>query len=321
MSGISRKRFKEAEFLNFEIPGIKIEIQRKTWNKIKQISKTMSEQELESTNQISYVRQLRQAILQEALEGKLTAQWRQEHPDLISGENHASKLIEKIKTEKAKLIKDGKVKKEKPLATITDKEKPFILPEGWIWCRLAELGTTQTGTTPSTTDKTNFGNYIPFIKPGDISLKRIDYLNEGLSQKGLSEVKVIRKNSLLMVCIGGSIGKSFFTDRDTSCNQQINVITPVKEIDVSFLQLFLQSKYFQTEVRNNAMKSSTPIINKGKWEQIPIPIPPQSEQNSIIERVNILMTMIDALEKQVFERKERSEMLMHAVLREAFEAN
>ena len=67
------------------------------------------------------------------------------------------------------------------------------------------------------------------------------------------------------------------------------------------------------------MKSSTPIINKGKWETIPIPIPPIAEQQAIVDRVEKHLTMVDELEKQVTERKEQSEQLMQAVLREAFE--
>ena len=267
----------------------------------------------------SLLKQLRQAILQEAVEGKLTAEWRKQHPELISGENHAARLLEKIKAEKEKLTKDTKgTKRLKELPPISDDEKPFDLPEGWGWCRLIDYGFTQTGTTPSTTDKSNFGNFIPFIKPADISTSSINYFNEGLSKLGLSKGRLIDKGSILMVCIGGSIGKSYFTDRPVSCNQQINTLTPVPLINVRFLQNFLQSTYFQSEVWDRAMKSSTPIINKGKWEEIPLPLPPLAEQQAIVEKVDRLMAKIDALEEQVKERKKQAEQLMQAVLREAF---
>jgi len=274
----------------------------------------------EVNTQSSCLTKLRQAILQEAIEGKLTVDWRKENPVRKGNPDYDAKaLLEKIQAEKEMLIKEGKIKKQKPLALIKTEEVPFELPEGWVWTRLGDIGWTQTGTTPSTTEKANFGNYIPFIKPADISNDRIDYDNEGLSEKGLKSGRLIEKNSVLMVCIGGSIGKCFFTNRDVSCNQQINAISPYAKIEILFLFNSLQSAYFYREVWDRAMKSSTPIINKGKWEMIPIPISPFAEQQAIVNRVEKLLSMVDELEKQVSERKERSEQLMQAVLREAFE--
>ena len=191
----------------------------------------------ENQNQSSYLTKLRQAILQEAIEGKLTVDWRKENPVRKGDPDYdAEALLEKIQAEKEALAKDAKrAKKQKPLPPIKQEEVPFELPEGWVWTRLGDVGCTQTGTTPSTTEKANFGNYIPFIKPADIANDRIDYDNEGLSEKGLKSGRLIEKNSVLMVCIGGSIGKCFFTIRDVSCNQQINAISPHANIEILFL--------------------------------------------------------------------------------------
>ena len=285
------------------------------------IDNEISDLSSEVNTQSSYLTKLRQAILQEAIEGKLTVDWRKENPVRKGDPDYdAEALLEKIQAEKEALAKDAKrAKKQKPLPPIKQEEVPFELPEGWVWTRLGDVGCTQTGTTPSTTEKANFGNYIPFIKPADIANDRIDYDNEGLSEKGLKSGRLIEKNSVLMVCIGGSIGKCFFTIRDVSCNQQINAISPHANIEILFLLNSLQSSYFYREVWDRAMKSSTPIINKGKWETIPIPIPPIAEQQAIVDRVEKHLTMVDELEKQVTERKEHSEQLMQAVLREAFE--
>jgi type I restriction enzyme S subunit len=271
-----------------------------------------------NSKQLELIALIRQSILEEAVEGKLTAEWRREHHELIGGDNHALKVLEKIRAEKEQLLREGKLRKEQSLAPINDVEKPFELPEGWVWCRLGDIGITQTGTTPSTNDKANFGDNIPFVKPADISDKEINYYNEGLSEKGISVGRLIPNNSILMVCIGGSIGKAYFTDRDVSCNQQINAITPLANIKAEFLLQFLQSSYFQTEVWNKAMKSSTPIINKGKWENILVPLPPQCEQQVMLDRINKIVVYINELEKQVPKREEQSEMLTQSVLREAF---
>jgi type I restriction enzyme, S subunit len=313
-----RVRLQKELFYNFEFHFPPVEKQKEFLKRFSIIDASLSLLNVEQINQLTYLVRLRQAVLQEAIEGKLTAEWRKKHPDLISGENHASKLLEKIKAEKERLIKVGKIKKDKPLLPITDAEKPFALPDGWAWCRLGNWGFTQTGTTPSTFDTKNAGCFIPFIKPADISVKGIDYSNEGLSEKGLTNGRLILKGSILMVCIGGSIGKSYFAERDVSCNQQINSITPLAGIDPKLLQQFLQSNYFQSGIWDKAMKSSTPIINKGKWETIPLPMPPFTEQQAIVKRVQKIMAMIDEIEKQITERKDQSEMLMQSVLREAF---
>ena len=101
-------------------------------NKIASISNNNNQQQ-------AFVINLRQQVLQEAVEGKLTTKWRKEHPDLISGDNHASKLLENIKEGKKRLISEGKIKKGKPASLNSDNEKPFELPEGWVWCKLGDL--------------------------------------------------------------------------------------------------------------------------------------------------------------------------------------
>lgn len=318
MKGAANVSLSVTAISNIEVPLPSLVEQKKILGKIDSISNEHEDFLNESDVQIDLFGKLRQAVLQEAIEGKLTAEWRKKNPALISGENHASNLLEKIRAEKDRLIKEGKIRKEKPLPPITNDEKPFALPDGWVWCRLGDWGVTQTGTTPSTFETTNFGNFVPFIKPADISLKGIDYANEGLSERGLAEGRLISTNSILMVCIGGSIGKSYFTDRDVSCNQQINCITPLADVESKFLQQFLQSTYFQVEVWDKAMKSSTPIINKGKWEEIPLLIPPPLEQRAILGRLDKIMAMIDELERQIAERKDQAEMLMQSVLRDAF---
>jgi len=160
------------------------------------------------------IKKLRELILELAVRGKLVPQ----NPD----DEPASALLQKIAKEKARLIKEGEIKKQKPLPEIGEDEKPFELPEGWVWQRLGEIGYTQTGGTPSKNNKSFFGNDVPFIKPGDIYPTHVDYSNEGLSFAGQKELgRTVRKGSILVVCIG-TIGKCGSIDRDCSFNQQIN---------------------------------------------------------------------------------------------------
>lgn len=320
MKGAANVSLPMKEIASVEIPVPPLNEQHSLIDLIFRIEDEYRELLGETNRQLDLLKQLRKAVLQDAVEGKLTSEWRKQH--LVTKgdlQSNAAALLAKLKVEKERLAKEGKIRKEKPIPPITDEEKTFDLPDGWAWCRLGEYGYTQTGTTPSTADNKNFGNFIPFVKPADISTEDINYENEGLSEKGLLEGRLITKSSVLMVCIGGSIGKSYFTDRDVSCNQQINTLTPLLKIEAKFLQQFLQSSYFQKTVWNRAMKSSTPIINKRKWEEIPLPLPPFIEQHAIVTRIDVLMSTIDELEKQVDERKEQAQLLLQMVLREAFD--
>lgn len=241
------------------------------------------------------IEQLKKLILQLAIQGKLTSKWREENPDIET----ASTLLRKIDFEKKQAIISKKLKQQKPLPKIDCSETPFSIPKTWEWVRLVDYGITSTGTTPSKNCPEFFGSNYPFVKPAEISLSGINYNTEdGLSELGIIQGRLIPKNSVLMVCIGGSIGKSYHTNRDVSCNQQINTITPLASISSKLVNFFLQSVYFQRVVWDKATGATTPIINKGKWERIPIPIPPLEEQTAIVAIVEDLFDQIDVLHIQ-----------------------
>ena len=262
-------------------------------------------------NDPAHVNKLRQAILQLAVQGKLAPQDPNDEP--------AGELLKRIKAEKEKLITEGKIKKQKPLPPIAEDEIPYELPQGWTWVRLGEIGLTQTGSTPPTSKREYYGNDYAFIKPADISGKGVrSEGGVGLSKKGIEKGRFVKAYSILMVCIGGSIGKVNFVDRDCSCNQQINAITPYNDVDFCIVNYSLASPYFQNQVLTNAPSTTLPILSKGKWENIPFPLPPLAEQKRIVAKVDPLMNLCDELENRLNQSKKDSEMLMQAVIHEAF---
>ncbi len=229
---------------------------------------------------------LKKSILQYAVQGKLVEQNPQDEP--------ASELLKRIKTEKEQLIKEGKIKKEKPLPPITQDEIPYDLPQGWQWIRLGELGITTTGTTPSTNKPEFFGGKYSFVKPADITNSgEIIYNKQTLSDLGIKNGRFIPKNSILMVCIGGSIGKVGFTKKDCSCNQQINAITPFIEELADYIFIALISPFFYNKVLSVAPQTTLPIISKGKWESLILPLPPLAEQKRIVERLEEILPLVD----------------------------
>ncbi|EGK8717457.1 restriction endonuclease subunit S [Escherichia coli] len=241
-----------------------------------------------SKQELTGIKKLRELILELAVRGKLVPQDPSDEP--------ASVLLERIAAEKARLVKEGKIKKTKALPEIAEDEKPFEVPEGWEWQRLGAIGFTQTGGTPSKSSQEYFGNDIPFIKPGDISDTSVIYDNEGLSTLGAEKLgRLASAGSILMVCIG-TIGKCNKIDRLCAFNQQINSVTPYVEI-YDFLHKCLSSSYFQALAWENSSSTTIAILNKGKWEVQPVPLPPISEQHRIVAKVDELMALCDQLEQ------------------------
>ena len=241
----------------------------------------------------AFPEQLKKSILQEAVQGKLVPQDPTDEP--------ASVLLERIREEKARLVKDGKIKKDKNESVIfrrdnsyyeksngvercINAELPFEIPDSWCWARLKQLGITQTGNTPSKNHKEYFGDYIPFIGPGNISEHGIISSDKGLSLQGLEFGRLVKAGSILQVCIGGSIGKAAINQVDVTFNQQINSITPIaccKE----YLFCAITAPYFIKIIKERAGGTATPIINRGEWDNILIPLAPLKEQNKIVATV------------------------------------
>lgn len=251
------------------------------------------------------VKKLRELILELAVRGKLVPQ--------EANDESARELLKRIKAEKAKLVAEGKIRKDKPLAPIGEDDKPFELPHGWEWARLGFIGYTQTGSTPSKSSTESFGSDVPFIKPGDIYPNYVEYNNEGLSFYGAKQSgRVAPSSSILMVCIG-TIGKCNLIERDCSFNQQINSVTPYA-FDSHYLLSVCRSIYFHTEAWSRSSSTTIAILNKGNWEEIFIPIPPLAEQHRIVAKVDELMALCDQLEAQHSNAAEAHEKLVNHLL-------
>ena len=246
---------------------------------------------------------LKKSILQEAVQGKLVPQDPSDEP--------AEALLEHIRAEKQRLIKEGKIKKDKHESIIfrrdnshyeklngterrIDDELPFEIPDTWIWTRLNTLGYTQTGNTPSTAHPEYRGDYIPFITPGDIADGSIDYTNQGLSDIGKKVARVCPADSILQVCIGGSIGKAALSISEVTFNQQINAITPIV-VSSKYVFAVLTSFMFLSAMKESAGGTATPILNRSLWDKMYIPVPPLAEQDRIVQRIEELFPLVKGL--------------------------
>ncbi|WP_288279099.1 restriction endonuclease subunit S [uncultured Prevotella sp.] len=198
------------------------------------------------------------------------------------------------------------------------------MKEGWEYKKLKEVGLTQTGTTPSKQIKAYYGGDIPFIRPAELNVDQnggVQYDSElKLTEEGALKSRVIKANSVLMCCIG-SVGKTGYTLNNVTCNQQINTLTPYDNYNPRFVYYALISPFFQQEVINiaNSAKATLPIISKGKWEILSIPVPPLSEQQSIVDYLDSAFAKIDAMKANAEKALNEAKALFQASLKEMLE--
>ncbi len=228
--------------------------------------------------------QLKSSILQYAIQGKLVEQRLED--------GNAKELYEEIQKKKKELVKQRKIKKQKIFDQIKEDEIPFNIPQNWVWVRINTIGITQTGNTPKKSNKEYFGTEVPFLGPGDIQNGNVNYKNQGLSNEGKKVARITPKNSILQVCIGGSIGKCALVDREVAFNQQINSIYPII-VNEKYIYYVLNSRYFKSSMKAKAGGTATPIINRGLWDAIIIPLPPLGEQLRIIEKIEKLLSLVN----------------------------
>jgi type I restriction enzyme, S subunit len=193
------------------------------------------------------------------------------------------------------------------------------MKEGWTQSTIGSLGMVQTGSTPKTSQKGNFGTFVPFVKPGDFAADgSLNYSNEGLSQTGVAGSRLIPQDSVLMVCIGATIGKVGFSEMDVCTNQQINALTPNDNVSHKFVYYQMLTPWFQRAVLQNSGQATLPIINKTKWSNLCVCLPPTlSEQGRIVsildEAFSGITTAVAHAEQNLASARELFENHLNAV--------
>lgn len=239
--------------------------------------------------EVHFAEYLPKAILQAAVQGELVPQNSHDEP--------AFELLKRIQQEKAQLVKEGKLKKEKPLPPISEDEIPYDLPEGWVWCRLGVLADLKIGKTPARAEEKYWaeGKY-PWVSIRDMETgKHINSTRESVSLIAYNDIfkgELVPSGSLLF-SFKLSIGKVSVLDIDAFTNEAICAITPYGYHEVkTYLFKILPMLNLLSEA-NDAIKGQT--LNKRSLSQIMVPLPPLEEQQRIVEKVDELMTLCDKL--------------------------
>ena len=247
---------------------------------------------LEQLNK-NFPQDIKQSILQYAIQGKLVEQ-REE-------EGTAEELHQKIQLEKNQLIKEGKLKRSKTLPHINQEEIPFEIPDNWKWTTLEDISVRITsGGTPSRSNPKFWNNgEIPWLKIKDIKKKYIEKADEYITEEGLksSSAKIFPKGTILYT-IFATIGDCGILNFDSTTNQAIAGITLVDDLlskDYIYYVLIAAKQIMTSKSRGMAQLN----INQEILKNLYIPLPPLTEQQRIVDKIEELLSITKALEGEI----------------------
>lgn len=234
--------------------------------------------------------QLKKAVLQAAIQGNLTEQ--------LPEDGDARDLLKEIQHEKARLFKEGKIKKVRPLPEITVDEIPFEIPDNWVWCRLGDIGVWAAGATPlKSNTKYYLNGTIPWLKTGDLNDYVIESIPDNITALAVKEtsVKIQPPGTVLIAMYGATIGKLGLLNISATTNQACCGCNTFNGLFNWFLFYYLLAH--RQDFINQGAGGAQPNISREKIVLNLIPIPPLSEQHRIVDQLEIILSEIQKLEK------------------------
>ena len=263
-------------------------------------------------------KQLRNSILQMAIQGKLVPQDPNDEP--------ASVLLDKIRQEKRQLVKEGKLKnKDLVEAPISDVEKPFNIPNGWEWIRWGALSET-----------IQYGYNAPAKEKGRIKMVRISDIQNGkivwettpycdINEKEI-ENYLLRKNDILFARTGGTVGKSYLVS-DVP-NEAIYAGYLIRTrysslLCAKYLKIFMESSLYWAQLKDSKIATAQPNCNGQKLSKMILPLPPLAEQRRIVAKLEEILPIVDEYGKAQEEadklQAELPDKLRKSILQEAIQ--
>lgn len=279
-----------------------------------ELEKKLVDKELEAdklfADQLTQLENLNQAILQEAVQGKLVKQDPKGEP--------ASELLKRIKEERQKSLPAGaKRRQEKPLPPIKPEEIPFDIPENWVWCRLGEIGESTIGIIFKPSQVGKIG--IPVLRANNVQNGKIDYADLILVNTEVREKQIANAGDILLCVRSGSnnlIGKAAMIEKD---GMSFGAFMSLYRSEFnSYILKFMHSDIFKKQIND---KKSTGInqLTQGTLNNIIIPLPPLSEQKRIVEEIEKQLVKTKQLKEHIIANQQATEQLLKALLHQAFE--
>ncbi len=314
--GTVRQALRFEDLCNIEISIPDYSEQQGLYNKLINSQKSSNILDAELKNQLILVKKLRQQLLQDAVQGKLVEQ----NPD----DEPASELLKKIKAEKAKLINEKKLKKEKELPPIKPEEIPFEIPENWFWCRLGEICDFISGYNFESSD---FGKGIgaKCIKITNAGVGEVIETDDVLPIEFIEKFKsyLVFEGDLILaltrpyILDGLKISKCPTSYNSSLLNQRVALIR-ANYIDPDYVYQFLRSDYVLKKYKSMFEgKGQQPNLKKEDVVELLIPLPPLIEQSRIVQKLDELMHYCNELEVSIKQSESQNEKLLQQVLKEA----
>lgn len=323
MRGMANVTLPIKEIAKIEIPLPTLAEQREFVENYKKLEADSHLIDLELFLQLSLVKQLRQAFLSEAMQGKLkvaSSLLEEVGDEAETGQQ----LLERIKAEKAQLIRDKKLKKEKELPPIRPEEIPFEIPKDWVWCRLGDVGRISGGGTPSMANDEYWNGEIPWVSPKDMWTESLSDTLMKVTIKGIREssTNLVGEGAILIVGRSGILKRKLpVAINEIACtvNQDMKVLTPyILQTNRFLLFMF---KGLERIILKNYVKFGMTVhsLRYDEFSKMPVPLPPLSIQNKIISKLDYLMKTCDDLETSIKQSQQQNEQLLRQVLKEALE--
>ncbi|MBM1116185.1 type I restriction endonuclease subunit S [Klebsiella michiganensis] len=254
---------------------------------------------------------LKQTILQLAVMGKLVPQDLKDEP--------ASELLKRIAQEKALLVKDGKMKKQKPLPPISDEEKPFELPDGWEWCRLTDIGELARGKSkhrPRNDPALYTNGEYPLVQTGDVARSGgcIRTFSAMYNKVGLNQSRLWPKGTLC-ITIAANIADSGILEFDACFPDSVVGFTPYdKEIPVIYFHYFMIT--IKSSLEKFAPSTAQKNINLDVLSQVFVPCPPLKEFLRIVGKTRMLLKQCEQI-KSCFKSAQQTQLHLADALTDA----
>ena len=294
-SGVTVKGIKVDELHNLLIPLPPLAEQQRIVARLEELLPDVeaygTAQERLTALESSFPQQLRKSLLQEAIQGRLVPQ--------DPTDESADVLLQRIRAEKEQLIKEGKIKKQKPLPPITEEEKPFTIPDSWQWVRLGDLAARiNYGFTASA----SMHGDIKFLRITDIDIKtntvNWDSVPFCTIDKNKTDSYLLLQNDILIARTGGTIGKFYIVDKKIPKSvfaSYLIRVSLIKNIITKYIGIFLSSPAYWSQIIDSSMGTGQPNVNSIALASLKLPLPPLAEQQRIVARLEELLPLCDGI--------------------------
>ncbi|WP_301008511.1 restriction endonuclease subunit S [Helicobacter japonicus] len=314
----THKRYWISEYAKLPIPLPPLEVQKAIVEKLESAFAHIDEAVRHLKAVQTNIPRLKSSLLHSAFSGKLTESQNQSN---------------EVQTLKSIVGVEGEFEREEGATSRSFRKKlaqtctfkplhPLIkaeIPQGWEIKTLGEVCEIVTGSTPSKDNAEYYGDDFPFYKPTDLNNGYyVEAASDNVSPKGFEISRQLPSGSVLVTCIGATIGKTGLIRKKGICNQQINAILPSQKFISEFIYFYCISPKVQNFIKTNASSTTLPILNKANFSKLPIPLPPLATQNQIVQILESKFAHLEKLEQFVNASLENLQRHKSSLLNQAF---